>query len=138
MQVGALVMGSYVVELRVHSYHNPSGRCDQCGEASRTNPWCCDETSPTSPDRLCPNDSCDTLMVISESVGGGPYQLLPGGGQLKLNTNSIELSPEDHTFFKYQNPIVRLHKSAWMVSLDMHIDQLLVVTGVRMQQVCLQ
>ena len=49
-----------MVEVRVHSYRNPSGRCDRCRVDGNPVPGCCDEPGVIRPTTSrCPQ-TCDT------------------------------------------------------------------------------
>lgn len=119
MQVG-LVSGSYVVEVRVHSYSNPSGRYDK-NVGNSAYMACCDETSLTPPGEACPIDQCDTTMVICTRALGARRlkceadEMLPEGSEVRLNKNSFSFGANESDFFGYSNPIVITGTSAWKV-----------------------
>ena len=60
VQIGCCY-GAYVVEVTLHSYSNPSGRCDQCQDGSE--PGCCDEPFIRPAGQACPsNSTCDPFI----------------------------------------------------------------------------
>ena len=113
------------MEITVHSYLNPTGRCDECQEDNNTDPGCCDESTIRSIDETCPaSESCDTGMITCFAVDstveltGVSCQneiLNIAGTQLYRDTNSLDFSLLS-TFFGRVNPLVLTSDQAWVVS----------------------
>lgn len=127
------VGGNYEVEVTVHSYLNPTGRCAGCGTDSNQDPGCCDELPI---DRLfqldlsCPvlEDTCDPTVdycvrPLGETGGECPE------GQVVLSptafgeTNNFTFIPfytsSAPSFFGVENPLLIVAEDTpWAVSLD--------------------
>ena len=66
-----IATGSYIVEVNVHNYQNPTGRCDECQPGPV--PGCCDETVVRPAIEACPSSSaCDTFMSYCDVPLGDP------------------------------------------------------------------
>ena len=112
------------MEVRAHSYLNPTGRCDECQEDNNTDPGCCDESTIRPIDETCPAaESCDTSMIIcyrpvdsTEELTGVTCQNQYSDGPLILpDTNSLDFSIE--SYFGLSNPTVLFGDEAWVVSI---------------------
>ena len=121
------------MEVRAHSYLNPTGRCDECQEDNNPDPGCCDESTIRPRDETCPV-RCDTTMNIClRSVGSTveltgvtcPTSNINGTG-LFLNTNSLDFSI--NPFFEIANPLMLTFASDVMVSRSLTLS-LLLLTG---------
>ena len=71
-----LVSGSYIVEVNVHNYQNPSGRCDGCQAGNDPGPGCCDEDFVRPLNQACPSSGpdviCDTFIAYCSVPHGDP------------------------------------------------------------------
>ena len=119
------MIGDYEVEVRAHSYLNPTGRCDECQEDNNPDPGCCDESTIRPIDETCPVGGlvgCDTSIDICfrpvnstvELSCESPNSLI--GTVFYSNTNSRDFSLGPSGFFGLANPLVQFSFGAWMVS----------------------
>lgn len=114
--------GSYLVEVRVHSYRNPSGRCDACRAPDNPVPGCCDEVSIRPLDEECP-ENCDTSVDIclralrATGISCEPDQLFMADG-VGVNTNSFNFGSG---FFGFPNPGTISGTQAWVVSWNSNV-----------------
>ena len=62
--------GSYIVDVTLHTYRNPSGRCQQC--QSGPDVGCCDETFVRPLFQSCNASACDPIILYcnTEYIGG--------------------------------------------------------------------
>ena len=94
-----LASGSYIVEVNVHNYQNPSGRCEDCQEGNDPGPGCCDEEGVRPLTESCPV-VCDTLIAYcSLPLGNVNITCDPGadGNSSRFFTydsNSIDFDAE--------------------------------------------
>ena len=112
-----LAGGSYVVDVNVHSYWNPSGRCDECQEGPE--PGCCDETEVRPADDPCPITAvCDTIIFYC-AVPLGDHICAPTSGLYsKLynpNANSLDFDAEG-TLIGTELPLIIEGDEPWRVS----------------------
>ena len=119
------MIGEYEVEVRVHSYLNPTGRCDECREDNNPDPGCCDESTIRPIDETCPVVRCDTTMIICSRPVNSTVEVTgvncPGlnnmtGSELYFNTISREFSLGPLNFFGLANPLELSSPGAWVVS----------------------
>lgn len=103
------------VEVKVHSYRNPSSRCDECRSPDNLDPRCCDETSLRPLGDVCPV-TCDTAMgVCVRPLGSTGITCL----QMSLGlvffqqTNSLDFADD---FFRFTNPWILQSNGVWRVS----------------------
>ena len=70
-----VVSGDYEVVVGVHSFSNPSGRCEECHSLVDSRPRCCDANSfmPS-----CPTPTCDTRINFCFRPHGQPGLGCPG------------------------------------------------------------
>ena len=112
------MIGDYEVEVRAHSYLNPTGRCDECREDNNPDPGCCDESTIRPIDETCPV-RCDTTMNICFRPVNSTVELScesPIGTLFNFDTNSRDFSLGPSGFFGLANPLVQFSSAAWMVS----------------------
>ena len=113
------------MEVRAHSYLNPTGRCDECRVDNNPDPGCCDESTIRPIDETCPVGGlvgCDTSIDICfrqinstvELSCESPNTLI--GTTFYFNTNSRNFSLGPSGFFGLANPLVHFSFGAWMVS----------------------
>ena len=109
------MIGPYEVEVRVHSYRNPTGRCDGCREENNTDPGCCDELTIRPMDETCPK-SCDTTLVICTTPlesDGTNYQTFIQASTIFIDCNdSLEF---DSSSFGLSNPALLVEDKTWEV-----------------------
>ena len=121
------MIGENEVVVRAHSYLNPTGRCDECREDNNPDPGCCDESTIRPIDETCPAaESCDTSMIICFRPVGSTIELTGvscqntnlniTGTTFISNTNSLDFSVGEDSFFGNPNPLVRFSSRAWEVS----------------------
>ena len=70
-----LASGSYIVEVNVHNYVNPTGRCDGCQAGN--DPGCCDENDVRPASDGCPTTApmaavCDPFIAYCSVPLGDP------------------------------------------------------------------
>ena len=113
------MIGEYEVEVRVHSYHNPTGRCDECQEdhSNSDRPGCCDEERDINTCSL--QETCDTsvgLCIRPLGSTGTNCAGIVNGTTIEYDTNYLdfESSPE-LKFFGLSNPILMVNRRPWMV-----------------------
>ena len=110
--------GSYLAEVRVHSYRNPSGRCDGCRVAGATIPGCCDEIPIRPITETCPA-LCDTsldycIRSLRDTSGVCPPDQTVLGQAFGGDRNSFNFRGD--SFFGLPNPIVEFDTQAWRAS----------------------
>ena len=117
------MIGEYEVEVRVHSYHNPTGRCDECQEDSNSDqPGCCDEAEERELNTCLMQETCDTSAGLcirplgSTGTNCAANQGMVNGTTIEYDTNYLdfESSPELE-FFGIPNPISATFIGPWMV-----------------------
>ena len=115
------------MEVTLHSYRNPTGRCDKCQVG--TQPGCCDETLVRSASEQCPlTSACDTAFTYCVERNRVTTCPVFSGSYLE-NTNSIIL---EGTEDELENPIEFRGEEPWNVSCKeglsnmLHADRLLV------------
>ena len=110
MNFKSQVSGSYIVEVNVHSYHNPSGRCAECQDGPE--PGCCDETFVRPLDQACPNTSlCDPIMLAlyAPPIRGTSGFVSTGDAAMtvaipesfRVNANSIDFDSDQVADFNH-------------------------------------
>ena len=114
------MMGEPTLELEVtvHSYLNPTGRCDECREDNNPDPGCCDESTIRPRDETCPIQ-CDPAMTICFRPVDSTVELTgvscPNttinitGTRLFFDMNSFDFSV--YSFFGITNPLMLLLSS---------------------------
>ena len=108
-----------MVEVRVHSYRNPSGRCDGCRVPGNPVPGCCDEGFIRSRTLRCPqNETCDTGIVYCIRSSGQTQecqlnQAVPSRF-FGSNTNNLNFGDD---ILGLPNPIEEFDFEAWRVSI---------------------
>ena len=109
VQIGCCY-GAYVVEVTLHSYSNPSGRCDQCQDGSE--PGCCDEPFVRPAGQACPsNSTCDSFIRhCVEHVEG---TMCDNFSFFYPDTNSRNLDNSDDAL---DNPVTVQGEEPWEVS----------------------
>ena len=107
----------YIVNVTVHSYSNPTGRCVACGGATTALPGCCDVLFSVPLNQRCPIDfnTCDTALHYCFQAmgltGDCPLMLAP---RVLINRREFDF---DDTFFGLDNPVViRERNGPWQVS----------------------
>ena len=102
------------MEVTVHSYRNPTGRCDGCQDGP--DPGCCDETDVRPANEACPVDSligCDTLLGACIRPIGSDCDFT-FANFIGFNTNSYDFDSELGT----DNPSWTVERDEpWNVSL---------------------
>ena len=117
-----------MVEVRVHSYRNPSGRCDECRVDGNLDPGCCDEPGVIRPIAMeCPQ-MCDTGIVYCIRPSGQTQecqlnQAVPSRFFLR-NTNNLNFGDD---ILGLPNPIEEFDVEAWRVSI--FIEQKILING---------
>ena len=124
------MIGEYELEVRAHSYLNPTGRCDECRVDNNPDPGCCDESTIRPIDETCPAASCDTSMIICFRTVGSTIELTgiscqntnlnKNGTIFYFNINSLDFSQV--SFFELDNPLVLSSPGAWEVSNLLNIQ----------------
>ena len=108
-----VVSGDYEVVVGVHSFSNPSGRCEECHSPADTRLRCCDATSFTP---SCPNSTCDTTIDYCFRPLGQLGLDCPLGlfqpSSFSPDTNNFTFSD---LFFGFPNPRTFTSVEAWMV-----------------------
>ena len=113
------MIGAFEVEVTVHSYLNPTGRCDECREDNNPDiPGCCDESTITPLNETCPV-ACDptTIVCIRPVRSTGVHCQLENqqlGAHLFRDTNILNF--QFITFFGMPNPRPVTSVEAWEVS----------------------
>ena len=110
------VSGSYVMEVSVHSYRNPTGRCDECQPGP--DPGCCDETSVRPANEECPeNSTCDPFLAYCTRPIGGICSTddILLSNMFFLNTNNVNFDLAG-SLFGLDNPLVVERNEPWSVS----------------------
>ena len=120
--LGVYVTADYEVEVTIHSYQNPTGRCDGCRQSGFSNPGCCDESIIRSPSQSCEItvNTCDTAVdycvrdLRSTATGCPEGQTVLSSFAVE-ETNTYSNSP---IFFGLENPILITGQDMpWIVSL---------------------
>ena len=61
------------MEVNVHNYVNPVGRCDGCQASNDPGPGCCDEDGVRPANQGCPSSSvCDSFIAYCSVPLGDP------------------------------------------------------------------
>ena len=110
------VSGSYVMEVSINSYRNPTGRCDECQPGP--DPGCCDETSIRPEGDECPeNSTCDPFLAYCTSPIGNicPTENFLFSPRFFSNTNNVNFDLAG-SLFGMDNPLVVERNEPWSVS----------------------
>lgn len=106
--------------MTVHSYHNPTGRCDGCRQSGIPNPGCCDESTIRPASSSCSaEDTCDTsvdycIRPLRSTEDGCPEDQIFLSSFAVEETNTYFFSP---TFFGVDNPLLIIGQNkSWSVS----------------------
>ena len=107
-----------MVEVRVHSYRNPSGRCDECREDGNPDPGCCDEPGVIRPTTSrCPQ-TCDTAFTYCIRLSGQTQECHLDNAEYsyryETNTNNLNFGDD---ILGIPNPIEESDVEAWRVSI---------------------
>ena len=110
------------MEVRVHSYHNPTGRCDECQEDSNSDrPGCCDEERDLDVCSL--QETCDTSAGLCIRPLGytatdcTDQEIIPGTIRVP-DTNYLEFELDSFAgFFGLPNPMSTINFGPWMVRM---------------------
>ena len=113
------MIGEYEVEVRVHSYHNPTGRCDECQEdhSNSDRPGCCDEERDLDVCSL--QETCDTSADLcirplgSTATSCSDEEIINGTLQVS-DTNYLDFESFSG-FFGLLNPISATVIGPWIV-----------------------
>ena len=99
-----LASGSYIVEVNVHNYQNPSGRCAECQWPwPGRSPGCCDEDFIRPASQGCPGTGpmaavCDPFITYCSVPLGDPTCNPNTEGSMSAffrpDTNSIDFDAE--------------------------------------------
>ena len=106
------------MEVNVHSYQNPSGRCAECQDGAE--PGCCDETVVRPANETCPSTSaCDTLIAYCDVPLGDP-PCMPEMGDYSPNfrpnsSTTIDFDAEG-TLLGLDQPLTVEQDEPWIVS----------------------
>ena len=109
------VFGDYEVEIRAHSFSNPSGRCEECRLPGDSGPRCCDATFFTP---SCPaTPTCDTKInscfrPLKQTGPDCPPGQLVKPPVFLLDINNYTFGND---FFGFSNPEISTFGGAWMV-----------------------
>ena len=111
--------GSYVVDITLHSYMNPSGRCALCQDQDSSGTslaGCCDEDFVRPSSQACPSTSaCDPILTWCNTsyIGGlcGPF-----GVSEKYSANSSSINLETSNILA-DNTLRVMRDEPWAVSL---------------------
>ena len=108
-----------MVEVRVHSYSNPSGRCDGCRVDGIPVPGCCDERFIRTTSRCPQTNTCDTGIAYCIRSSGQTQecqlnQAVPSE-LFVSNTNNFNFGDGDD--IGLPNPIEEFDVEAWRVSI---------------------
>ena len=101
------VKGLYKLEVHIHSYDNPSGRCPGCIERLNTEPGCCDLYSDL--DSCMGDDKCDTYFIYAVGTLDSSQ---PGDNcssselQSNQSTRQVSLHNEDDRYLDFSNKTV--------------------------------
>jgi hypothetical protein len=124
------MIADYEVEVTIHTYQNPTGRCDECRRPGFSNPGCCDEAFIRPPNLPCETttDTCDTTVdyCIRELRSTAADC---SAGQTVLSTfafpetNRYEyMSTLSPSFFGVDNPLLVIgHNKSWTVSISQYL-----------------
>lgn len=121
------VIADYEVEVTVHSYQNPTGRCDGCRQSGIPNPGCCDETfiRPSSMSCEIAADTCDTtvdycIRDLRSTANGCQEDQTFFSPFAVEETNAYSISP---SFFGVNNPLLIVgHNKSWTVSISVTVS----------------
>ena len=100
------------MEITLHSYSNPTGRCDECQPG--TQPGCCDETFVRPAGQLCPSTpTCDTAIehcaITNDEIKCGAFIFF------EANTNIINFE-QSTGLQRFENPVIIHGNGLWNVS----------------------
>ena len=118
-----LASGSYIVEMNVHNYQNPSGRCDGCQTGN--DPGCCDEDFIRPANQGCPSTGsgaavCDPFTThCSVPLGNPPCDPNTEGIFSVIHikdTNFVDFDARGD-FFGIQLPLIVEGEEPWNVSV---------------------
>lgn len=99
------------MEITLHSYSNPTGRCDECQEGPE--PGCCDETFIRPAGQACPSTSaCDT--AIQHCVQHAEGTMCDSFTFYEPDSNSLNLDTSVHGL---DNPVIVRGDEPWDVSV---------------------
>ena len=113
------MIGEYEVDVRLHSYLNPTGRCDECRvDRNSDRPGCCDEERDR--DMCSVQETCDTsadfcirpLRSIDTSCAANQKRV--NGTTIEINTNNLDFE-RSGDFFGLHNTIPLFGIGSWMV-----------------------
>ena len=111
------MLGSYIVEVTVHSYQNPAGRRVECPGCQPCLAGCCDENFVRPANQLCPStDTCDTGLSYCVGPIGEECEeedIVPSR-QMLLNTNSIDFDSLG-SLLGLDNPVIVERNEPWNV-----------------------
>ena len=99
-----------MVEVTLHSYSNPTGRCDECQDGPE--PGCCDEFFVRPAGQACPMSSaCDTIIqhCVREDTG----LMCDSFTYYSGDTNSLDI---DNSVHSLDNPVIVRGEEPWDVS----------------------
>ena len=111
--------GSYRVEVSIHTYDNPTGRCDECQPGP--DPGCCDETSVRPADEPCSiSSTCDPIFGykhcgIDTRNNGYCEGVESTNSKFTINTNSVDFN-STWLDFELDNPVIVEESAPWNVS----------------------
>ena len=115
----------YEVTVTIHSYQNPTGRCDGCRQSVGGVPGCCDEPFIRPLWQDCPitDVTCDTAVDYCIRSLGSTMDSCPEGEIVyapyaveESNTYSMSYS-HSRTFFGMDNPLIIVGQNRpWTVS----------------------
>lgn len=98
------------MEVTVHSYHNPTGRCGECQPGPE--PGCCDETQVRPAGEACPSTSvCDTLIGYCTTPVGDVCEVFffskyyqPDGNELDFDSAGSLLGSNSTIIVQREEP----------------------------------
>ena len=102
----------YEVEVTIHSFDNPTGRCSGCRERGNPHPGCCDESFIRHISQACPmsTDTCDPSVDYCIKAFGSTSAECPDSNVVLSEfaveeTNSYSISQQSD-FFGLENPLL--------------------------------
>ena len=106
-----------MVEVTVHSFSNPTGRCDGCQSGST--PGCCDESSIRPSFELCPSTSaCDPFVQYCFTrFVGGPCGPLSTSMFYMMDSNTLNNLEDSSSIFDGNNVLRIARDEPWSVSV---------------------
>ena len=108
------------MEVNIHNYANPTGRCDECQEGR--DPGCCDEDDIRPPNIGCPSTSvCDPFIAFCAVPLGDPAcEPMTFTTFFRTDSNSIDFDSEG-SLLGLDLPVVLERNEAWAVSLELSL-----------------